>query len=164
MKYFKYDLWRGINSDSEKILDESLAEWDKNAKAYNEVFESIQNRFSKKFLKSYLYNERFHDYTIKNIKINNKDKWGKKPMSIDIVITYRTTTWKITYKNVVKFSMNYEQWEGDGTCIGFDDWGYDELIPVNKDILSHEILFVSGATILIYFKNNKILLSKVNDD
>ncbi|MBW9159234.1 hypothetical protein [Clostridium tagluense] len=48
MKYFKYDLWRGINSDSEKILDESLAEWDKNAKAYNEVFESIQNRFSKK--------------------------------------------------------------------------------------------------------------------
>ncbi len=109
-------------------------------------------------------NKSFHDYTIKNIKINNKDKWGEKPMSIDIFITYRTTTWKITCKNVVKFSMNYEQWKGERTCIGFDDWGYDELIPVNKDILSHEILFVSGATILIYFKNNKILLSKVNDD
>ncbi|MGH4139223.1 hypothetical protein [Clostridium sp.] len=164
MKYFTLDLWRGSNSDSEKIIDESIAEWNKNAKAYNEVFESIQNRFSKKFLKSYLCNERFHDYTIKNIKINNKDKRGENPMSIDIFITYSLITWKITYKNVVKFSINYEQWEGEGTCIGFDDWGYDEFIPVNEDILSHEILFVSGATILIYFKNKKILLSKVNDD
>ncbi|MGH4124341.1 MAG: hypothetical protein ACREV6_15550 [Clostridium sp.] len=96
--------------------------------------------------------------------MNHTLNGAKSPCSSSIFITYRTTTWKITYKNVVKFSMNYEQWEGEGTCIGFDDWGYDELIPVNEDILSHEILFVSGATILIYFKNNKILLSKVNDD
>lgn len=35
----------------------------------------------------------------------------------------------------------------------FDDWGYDELTDAGKGYLRHEILFSSGAIILIDFRH-----------
>lgn len=57
----------------------------------------------------------------------------------------------MTYKSITKFNINYEN-EIEARR-GFDDWGYDEFLPVDEQFLSHEILFASGATILIHFKN-----------
>lgn len=39
---------------------------------------------------------------------------------------------------------------------GFDDYGYNEFLEVDDNILSHEVLFASGATILVHFKKLSI--------
>lgn len=40
------------------------------------------------------------------------------------------------------------------------DWGYEEILDVNEDVLSHEILFSSGSKILIHFSNKMIKIYK----
>lgn len=39
---------------------------------------------------------------------------------------------------------------------GLDDWGYDEILPLSKRKLQHEILLVSQTKILIHCSDIKI--------
>jgi len=41
---------------------------------------------------------------------------------------------------------------GSGGGFGFGDWGYDELRDAGDGFLAHEILFATGATILVEFR------------
>ncbi|WP_035294319.1 hypothetical protein [Clostridium sp. KNHs214] len=161
MRYFTNELWSKINSDSQKERDEADFEWDKNNKAYSEIFDLIKVRLSQKFLRTYLSNHGFHDFQIKNIVLTHKEYGFKNPISLDIYVTDSVNTFKITYKCIKQFCVNYEEIEGWAARRGFDDWGYDEFLPVDEQTLSHEILFASGSTILIYFKNNNIFVTKI---
>jgi hypothetical protein len=160
MKYYTSKLWSMINSPSQKERDEADIQWEKNNKEYSAIFETVKARFSKNFLKIYLSNNGFHDFRIKNIIVNHKEYGIKNPVSIDLYLTDDDiNTFKITYKNVKKFDVNYEEDEGWTATRGFDDWGYDEFLPIDEINLSHEILFASGSTILIHFKN--IMITKI---
>jgi hypothetical protein len=152
MRYFTDDLWSKINSTSQKERDEAIFEWNINDKEY-----------SKKFLKTYLFNHGFHDFELKNIELKHK-KYGyyKHPISVDIYVTDDIDTYKITYKCIKKFNVSFEEIEqGWSGRRGFDTWGYSEFLPVNEQTLSHEILFASGSTILVHFKNNNIFIEKI---
>jgi hypothetical protein len=70
MRYFTDDLWSKINSTSQKERDEAIFEWNINDKEY-----------SKKFLKTYLFNHGFHDFELKNIELKHK-KYGYYKHSI----------------------------------------------------------------------------------
>lgn len=164
VRYFTNELWAKFNSESQKDLDEADFEWEKNSKAYSAIFEAIKLRLSQKFLKTYLSNHGFHDFQIKNIVLTHKKYGVKSPISLDIYITDSMNTFKITYKNVKKFNVNYEEAESWANKRGFDDWGYDEFLPVDEQTLSHEILFASGSTILIHFKNSNIFVTKVKQE
>ena len=164
MRYFKYEMWSGINSEFEKIRDESYSEWNKNSKAYSEVFKLAQDKLSKTFLKNYLLNHGFHDFHVQSITINNNEEVGKNGISIDICVRDRVSRWKITYKKVVKFNINYDLGVHGDSRISIDDWGYDEFIPADEHSLSHEILFASGATLFIQFKNKMIFISKLSSN
>lgn len=166
MKYFTDELWSKFNSDSKDERSEAELEWEKNNKEYSIIFEAIKNRFSKKFLKTYLNNYGFHDFHIKEFQIVHKEYKCKNPISINLIITDEINIWKITYKYVRKISVNYQEeimqqndwWNGR---VGFDDWGYDEFLPIDEQTLSHEILFASGSTILVHFKKGNIFINKV---
>lgn len=164
MRCFTNELWSKFNSTSQKERDEADIEWDNNSKIYFEVFEKVKVRLSQKFLKAYLSNHGFHDFQIKNIVLTQKEYGLKNPVSVDIYITDSVNTFKITYKCIKRFCVDYQGAEGWADRRGFDDWGYDELLPVDEQTLSHEILFASGSTILIHFKNNNIFVSKVKTD
>lgn len=162
MRYFTDELWSKLNSDSQKERDEAFFEWDKNNKAYSEIFDLVKFRLSQKFLRMYLGNHGFHDFQIKNIVLTHKEYGFKNPISLEIYVTDSVNTFKITYKCIKKFYVNYEEIEEDWSARrGFDTWGYDEFIPVDEQTLSHEILFASGSTILIHFKNNNIFVTKI---
>lgn len=164
MKYLTNELWSKSNSESQKERDEAHFQWENNSKAYYEIFETIKNRLSIKFLKTYFGNHGFHDFQIKDIVLTHKEYGLKNPISVDIYITDSVDTFKITYKYIKKFNVNYEEVEGWGDRRGFDDWGYDEFLPIDEQTLSHEILFASGSTILIHFKNNNIFVTKIKQD
>jgi len=166
MKYFTGELWSKFSGASPEERSKVEIEWDKAVKEYNESFEIIRDRFSKKFLDIYSANSDFHDFHIKDFQIINEDSKRTNPVSINFIITDGINTWKITYKYVKKIAISYEQelmWQGTKweRAIGFDDWGYDEFFAVDEETLSHEILFASDASILIHFKNSNIFISKV---
>lgn len=166
MKYFTSELWSKYSASSIEEHQKVEFEWNKASEEYNKSFDLIKDRFSKKFLDIYYANSFFHDFHIKEFQMDHKNYGCKNPISINIIITDEINIWKITYKHVKSISINYKEeilwkdtrWE---KTYGFDDWGYDEFFAVDKDTLSHEILFASDASILIYFKNKNIFISKV---
>jgi hypothetical protein len=110
----------------------------------------------------YFKNHGFHDFSLKAIEVVHSAYSIKKPVLIKIIITDEGNTWEIKYKGIKKFIISYEKENYLSDRYGFDGFGYDEFLPVDDKLLSHEILFVSGATVLIYFE--KISINKLSNN
>lgn len=64
-------------------------------------------------------------------------------------------------KKIKKLELRFESGENEfDQRRGFDDWGYNEILSVDDETLSFEVLFASGATVLVYFKNKQLFLKK----
>lgn len=62
----------------------------------------------------------------------------------------------LEYKNVQRIDVDYPgklKLFPAGFNSNFGDWGYDELTSPEKNLFRHEILFASGATITIDFRD-----------
>ena len=151
MKYFTEELWSKFNSGDPQISNEADIQWQANAKAYQEMFKSLGNRFSKKTFEL-LSKNSFHDLQLVNLQIIHGRYGLEYPVSVILSIGNREKLWHLQYKKVMKLQIDYEP-ENFVEGRGFHDWGYDEFIAIDDDALSHEILFASGAKILIYFIN-----------
>jgi hypothetical protein len=60
----------------------------------------------------------------------------------------------LQYKNIERIELNYPgkmKLFPVGMFSNLGDWGYDELTSIAKGLFRHEILFSSGATIIISF-------------
>jgi hypothetical protein len=81
---------------------------------------------------------------------------------ITITVTNALDIWKITFKKIKKLELKFDCGEGDfEQRTGFDDWGYNEILIVDDETLSFELLFASGATILVHFKNKQLFIDKL---
>lgn len=165
MKYFTNELWEKINSDSSEIREEAKAKWRVNNKEYSQLFEKIKYRLPKKYLKTYLNEHGFHDYKLIRFEVIHGKSGYKEPVEIRVIITDSINTWNIIYKCIKKLRVEYMSspmimpGKKKEYYDGFDDIGYNEFFEVDERTLSHEILFASGATILIHFE--KIMLKRV---
>lgn len=160
MKFFRPELWARINSEIAQEREEAELEWNKNIKTYSESFRITKQYLPEQFLSVYLNNHGFHDYLIVGIKITKSpsDFGCSISKDIDMKISKGSQTWLIRYDHVTKLYLDFV--EEDQFLFSpltnnnaWDEWGYDEFSNVAEDTLSHEILFSSGSTILIYFKN-----------
>lgn len=151
MKYYRYDMWQGINSEDPKVCEDAKQEFEKNGKEYAEIFQLVKQRLPKQFLKPYLGNSGFHDWFLASVQVLHEKRYTKKPITISLEVTNGKITYRIIYDNVKKIAIDYAKETDDR--MGFDDWGYDEFLPVDDEFLSHEILFWSGAIILVHFEN-----------
>lgn len=162
MRYFTNELWNGINSNSEDERKKAELQWDKNDKEYYEIFKIVKGLLPKKFMKIYEQEYGFHDYKLRNFEVIHGEEGYVDPVKFSIVITNGDNVWNIVYKKIKKISINYEQ-QSDmikrkkRVYEGFDDYGYDEFFQIDEKTLSHEILFASGATILVHFEKISIL-------
>lgn len=158
MKYFTDELWSKRNSSYEKDREEAKLKWNKNLQDYWDTIKLLSNRLSRKTC-NIIENHSFHDFRLVKLELIHGKQGSLNPIEIHLVVTDQVDIWNITYKRIKKFSMNFESDYLDR--YGFDDWGYDELLIVDEDTLSHEILFASGATLLIHFKNKNLYITKV---
>jgi hypothetical protein len=162
MKYFTMDLCSKLNSCSPEVKAQADIDWTQNAFAYDHVFNGIKDRLSKKFLLVYNSNLHFHDFEFITFAVVQPKRWAKDPVIVQIVISGRNGVWMLTYKQVTKVIFNFtsdqdkylKKW-------GVHTWGYDEFLPVDENYLSHEILFASGANILVHFKNRNVYIEKI---
>ena len=160
MKYFTTELWAGINGASQAERNAANAQWDANIEAYRARFNTILPRLPKK-VAQLLQGHSFHDFNLVNIDVVEKIRGYKKNISLLLLVTNNESVYKISYRDIRKLSINYED-----TFMqrGFDDWGYEEILDVDEQLLSHEILFASGATIWVHFPDKNIKIEKMKTE
>lgn len=164
MKYFTPELWNGFNSEMEEEYQRARTEWEKNSKEYCIIFEKIKNRLPKHFLKVFMKEHGFHDYELKKYEIIHGARGKKSPILVNLIVDNGEFCWQISYKEVTKIQINYEEQvenisQNRKYYRGFDDYGYNEILEVTDTTLSHEVLFASDATILVHFQ--KVSIRKV---
>ncbi|MDQ0885916.1 hypothetical protein QFZ81_001004 [Paenibacillus sp. V4I9] len=161
MKYFTNELWTQMNQGCAHEAEKANNEWSENSKAYAEHYPSLQERLSRKVYEHFKTNG-FHDYRLKKLEVKHSEYGVLNPVEVSITMTNNIEEWKVTFKKIKKLELRFECGESDfEQRRGFDDWGYNEILIVDDDTLSFEILFASGAMILVHFKNKNMYLEKV---
>lgn len=161
MKYFTRELWLQMNSEIEEEAEEAERQWTKNIQEYVEKYREMENRLPKRTYDFFLKNS-FHDCRVEKMELIHEQYGSLDPIKIKVTVTDEVETWEITYKGVSKIMTNYQNDKTPfSTRRGFDNWGYDELLIVDENTLSHEILFASGAVLLVHFKNKGLSIAKL---
>lgn len=139
--------------------------WD--LKGYAKEIEKLLTRFNKETA-LFLKNNSFHDGKVVSLTVLNQENGQiKDPTTIKMVIEqYEGGIYEIQWLNVRKFLMDYDITRNVyankpnkivfGGRQGLDDWGYDEILPLSKKKLQHEIFLFSQTKIIIHCSNIKI--------
>lgn len=145
------------------LVDED--HWD--LAGYAEEKKKLLSRFNKGTA-IFLKNNSFHDGKVVSINILNRENGQTKdPTTIKMLIEqYSGELYEIQWINVRKFFMDYDITRNVygnephkiafGGRRGLDEWGYDEILPLSKKKLQHEILLFSQTTIIIHCSDIKI--------
>ncbi|MFZ0579558.1 MAG: hypothetical protein WA305_14935 [Candidatus Acidiferrales bacterium] len=165
MKYFTPQLWLGFNSPRSKV---AFATWDRRFKAYQTNLKTILpklNSGARRFFQDALL---LHDGTLTKMELGDRirDTDGKATRGIAnrrqlvvrlFVLSDRVDQhcYTLEYKNIDRVEVDYPgklKLFPIGFSSNLGDWGYDELTSVANGLFRHEILFSSGATITIDFR------------
>ncbi|MFD0694978.1 hypothetical protein ACFQZT_12800 [Paenibacillus sp. GCM10027628] len=161
MKYFTDELWTQMNHGNVVDQENAQSKWTENSKAYNKLYPKLENRLSRKVYE-YFKTKGFHDYRLKNVDVIHSDYGVLNPVEVTVIVTNDTEEWNITFKKIKKLELKFGCGESDfEQRRGFDVWGYNEILIVDDETLSFEVLFASGAIILLHFKNKQLFLEKV---
>lgn len=145
------------------LVDED--QWD--LQGYADEKEKLLNRFNQETA-IFLKNDSFHDGKVVSINILNRENGQTKdPTTIKMLIEhYKGVQYEIQWIHVRKFLIDYDITRNvysnipskivDGGRRGLDEWGYDEILPLSKKKLQHEILLHSQTTIMIHCSTIKI--------
>jgi hypothetical protein len=165
MKFFTPQMWLGFNGPRSK---EVLGTWDRRFEAYQKNLKTILPELSsgaRRFFQNALV---LHDGTLTRMEVGDRigDAEGKTTRGIAgrrrlivrlFVLSDRVEQhcYKLEYKDVDRIELNYPgktKLFPVGMFSNLGDWGYDELTSVANGLFRHEILFSSGATISIDFR------------
>jgi hypothetical protein len=165
MKYFTPEMWLGFNSPRAKA---ALGTWDRRLKAYRANLKKILPALSpnaRRFFQDALI---LHDGTLTRMEVGDRIGDADGGATGDIVNRRRLIVrlfvlsdrvdqrcYTLEYKKIKRIELNFPG-KVELFPIGMDsnlgDWGYDELTSPEKGLFRHEILFASGASISIDFR------------
>jgi hypothetical protein len=166
MKYFSKELWAGYNSRSDAERQRAFEQGERNRQEYSRQLEQLRPRLSEKAYR-FFTDESLHDGRL--LAFSAGDSIGhdiRGSEKFDINVHKVTVEMRVLGSNLdVHYALRYETvrrvlfdypsdeplFHNEGRHIG--DWGYDELTAIDDNWLRHEVLFASGTTILIEFKD-----------
>ncbi|WP_445486455.1 hypothetical protein [Niallia sp. 03133] len=160
MKYFTYELLTSLNNDSlsEEQLQVIEKQWENNGLLYSKVFKGLLGRIPNEIFTSFMNNE-FHDYLLEKIQVEHTSLLH---MNIHFILTNNEDSWKLSFTNISSLRYNHLN---DSPFPIFnpevDVWVKEELLPLDDNNLSFEVLLSSGANIQVSFKNKNIQLQKL---
>jgi hypothetical protein len=172
MKYFTPQLWIAFQG---RRRNAAFKTWGRRFKQYRRSLETILPDLrpsARRFFRDALI---LHDGTLTRMEVGDRiddidggatrDVVNRRTLRVRLfvladVVKQRRVTGKcwyvLEYKQVERIDLSYP---GDLELfpVGFDpnfgDWGYDELTSPKEKLFRHEILFASGATITIDFRD-----------
>ena len=158
-------MWLGFNGRRSKAV---LGTWDRRFEAYQTNLKSILPKLNPRARRSFQNALVLHDGTLTRIevgdRINDADGRTKRdiPNRRQLVVRLFVLSdridqhcYTLEYKNIDKIELNYPgkiKLFPIGMLSNLGDWGYDELTSVANGSFRHGILFSSGATIIIDFR------------
>jgi len=165
MKYFTPQLWIGFNSPRRKA---AFKTWDKRFKAYKRRLKTILpglNSQARRFVQNAL---ALHDGTLTRLEVGDRI-WNtggegrrgdsnrrKAAVRMYVLSASFDQVYELEYKEVKCVNLNFPgklKLFPAGEFPNFGDWGYDEITLVRGNLFRHEILFASGATIAVEFRD-----------
>ncbi|HMT06814.1 MAG TPA: hypothetical protein PKA82_02340 [Pyrinomonadaceae bacterium] len=155
--------WRGWNSEDAKESEWARKSAHENWEIYRQQLETLRPRLSKKnfeFFKKGLHDGRLISFSIGDglhLDLSTKEQmvtisdFLRTSVEIKVLNAEFNAIYDLKYGKVTKSVFDFPS---DDPLWGknIDDWGYDELSEVNEKVLRHEVLFSSGASILIEFE------------
>ena len=163
-------MWLGFNGPRSKAV---LGTWDRRFEAYQKNLKSILpklNSGARRFFKNALI---LHDGTLTRMEVGDRivDAEGRtapgiasrRQLSVRLfVLSDRSDQhcYSVQYRNIERIELNYPgkmKLFPVGMFSNLGDWGYDELTLTANGWFRHEILFSSGATIVIIFHQVSVL-------
>lgn len=172
MRYFTEQLWIAFQGPRR---DAALKTWSRRFKQYQKQLKKILPGLgptARPFFQDALC---LHDGTLTRMEVGDcidevqgrlrKDILNRRRLRVRLsvlgeVVKQRLVighSWyALEYKNVERIDFNYPgklKLFPVGHDPNWGDWGYDELTSPSKKLFRHEILFASGATITIDFRD-----------
>lgn len=152
MKYFTLELLNiqvNFNDPEFEIFDKL---WRKNMMDYWNNFKEYQDRLPARFVKEYC-KHAFHDYNIEVINYYNNSTKRNNHYNIELVARLDNNKFMIKYIGVTKFRLDINIKAQENVLL------YNEILPIDNDKMSHEMILVDGNTVYIEFK--KIIFRKI---
>lgn len=170
MKYFTPQWWIALQDPRSKA---AFKAWDRKLARYQKQLEKILPELRPSARRFFRVPLILHDGTLMRMEVGDRiddsnsatrrDAMNRRKLRVrmfvlgEIVRRRRVVGhcwYMLEYKSVERVDVNYP---GKFKLFptGFDpnlgDWGYDELTNSGKGVFRHEILFSSGATIVVEF-------------
>lgn len=169
MKYLTKKRWANTRAGEG---DAQAAEWGKALRAYREQLETLRGRFPDPVF-AFFDRADIHDGELLHLNIRDGSRpaaleqlprpWivpGDHPVRAELAIldTYDRQIWGLRYgairRILVDFPSNKPLFYQDGE--GFGDVACHELSDCGEGFFRHEILFATGATLLVEFKDIEV--------
>ena len=168
MKYFTRERWKAIQGPG-KAASEA---WRAGLEKYSKELKVLLARQTPD-VRSFFETADVHDGELLSCRIVDGGRvpsasekprpWNYSaphPVVVELEVLEATgkASWNLRYSQCRRASIDFPTedplFHTDGH--GFGDWGYDEFSDVGKGFLRHEVLFASGSTILVEFKELKV--------
>jgi hypothetical protein len=184
MKYFTRQLWIDAQEPGE-AGDEAGQRWGDAFTAYARQLESLRDRLRPDVF-AFFQNADVHDGALMHLRLVDSDPLAPEPVACDVdasdcgmdggerrwegpyrltvelaVAEASATEWTLRYSGIRRILVDFPSEAplffapGDG----FEDWGYHELSDAGDAFLQHEVLFSSGATVLVEFRDLSVMRS-----
>ena len=169
MIYFTKQMWAVWQREDIDFADAD-DDWKRRAGKYWKQFKRLEPRLGMSAAK-FLRTARLHDATVVNLTLDQRllvaggARHGSKPphpMEVRIQLLSAgkpAQRYELRYRSVRLVRLDYPSDEPLFYSRGLGDWGYDEVTAADRKFLRHEVLFASGATLMIEFQ--RIVCRKV---
>lgn len=175
MRYFTKDMWLGLTNIEEECYWDK--KWKRNILKYNQYLKKISTKVPKSFfnlIKSgHLHGDYLLELEIKNVikkvyfqketkEIHPESiKKGKINININLLCPSKYRKY-LEYQDVKRYELEFPSDKplplADNDTFG--SWGYDEIELLKNGWIKHEIIFHSGATVVIIFRKFKFRKEK----
>jgi hypothetical protein len=146
MKYFTKKLWEGAQADGGSS---NAGRWKKALRTYREQLEALRPRFPDQVF-AFFDRADIHEGSLHRLDIG-----ADSPLRVELEIidAYDRLAWTLRYTAIRRVLV-----DSDGADDGadFGDLGYHELTDCGGGFFRHEILFASGATLLVEFRDLEV--------
>lgn len=143
--------------------------WDRRFKSYQKSLEKILPELrptARRFFRDALI---LHDGTITRMEVGDRidkaegtearDNVNRRKVAVRLFVLSDVVNrywYVLEYKSIERVELSFPgklELFPSGMYPRFGDWGYDELTSPAENLFRHEILFASGATIIIDFRD-----------
>ncbi|WP_226669639.1 hypothetical protein [Metabacillus litoralis] len=167
MKYYLYDLHVALNMDniSEKENDFNDKQLQQNIARYQEIYKTLSDRLPSDVYQHF-HSWGFHDYHLTKMELEHKslvDLSVHFTLSSDVENKDQEKKWLLSFNKVSFYHFQHHNYDNEQSIFHkeIDNWLYQEFLPIDNATLSFEVLFESGANILLHFPSNFVAIKRI---